>query len=116
MIFNSLFTETITMFWRVGGTYVDGRFVEGAPEQSQEITASVQRLAPRDRELLPEGFRASESIKIYTQIDVVRLIENNENPALTAAEFEYQGTRFVMLASDRWEYLIPHWKVTAVAK
>ena len=116
MQFNSRFTETISMFTRTGDTYgPDGRFVPGA-ETETPIIASVQRMNMRERELLPEGFRGSESYKIYTEVDVVQIIENNVQPLVDAAEFQYRGKRFVMLSSEEWDYLIPHWKVTVVEK
>jgi hypothetical protein len=115
MKFNSRFTETIQMITKSGGSYVDGRFVAGS-ETSTTIIASVQRLSMRDRELLPEGFRASETLKIYTEIQNIDLIENDVSPIEEACEFEYKGKRYAILASERWDYLIPHWKVTVVAK
>lgn len=113
-IFNSRFTETITMYWRTGDAYVDGIFVAGT-QQSQNIVASVQRMNMRERQLLPDGFRANQTIKIYTEIDVIQLIENNQTDIQDAAEFSWKGDRYKMLASERWDYLIPHWKITAVS-
>lgn len=115
MVFNSAYTETITMFSKSGGAYVNGRFVEGT-ETSQSIIASVQRLTMRERQLLPEGFRASETLKIYTEISSIDLIENDVTPIEEAAEFEYKGKRYAMLSSEKWDYLVPHWKITVVAK
>jgi hypothetical protein len=115
MRFNGAYTELILMFVKSGGSYIDGRFVEGSEVQSS-IRASVQRLTMRERELLPEGFRASETLKIYTEIDNIKLIQNDEIPIIEAAEFEYKSKRYSMLASEEWDYLIPHWKITVVAK
>lgn len=114
-MFSPRFTQPITMYYRTGDSYVDGRPVLGT-EASTTILASVQRLTMRERELLPEGFRASESYKLYTETDVVQIIDNNVSPLIDAAEFEYRGKRFSMLASDEWDYLIPHFKITMVAK
>ena len=33
-----------------------------------------------------------------------------------SSEFLINGDRFVMLASERWEEFIPHWKITVVRK
>ena len=103
------------MFYRTGDSYVNGRFVPGAETQTS-IVASVQRLDMNDRELLPEGFRSSQTLKLYTEIDVIQLIQNDEAAVVDSAEFEYKGKRYAMLASEKWDYLIPHWKVTVVAK
>jgi hypothetical protein len=115
MKFNSKFMKTITMYWRTGDGYVDGRFVRGA-EQSTPIIASAQRLNMEERQLLEEGYRASESYKLFTQIDVIQLIENNETGIVDSAEFEYKGKRFSMIASEDWDMVIPHWKITMVSK
>jgi hypothetical protein len=115
MRFNPRFTETITMFWRTGDSYVDGRFVPGV-ESSQEIVASVQRLQMRERQLLPEGFRSSETLKIYTEVASIQLIQNDVAAIIDSAEFEYKGKRYASLASERWDYLVPHYKITVVAK
>ena len=115
MVFDGAYTELISMFVKSGGQYIDGRFVEGSEVEST-ITASVQRLTMRERELLPEGFRASETFKIYTEIENIELIQNDQIPIEEAAEFEYKGKRYSMLSSEEWDYLIPHWKITVVAK
>lgn len=115
MAFLSSLTETITLISKTGGSYVNGRFVAGS-ETATDIIASVQRLSMRDRELLPEGFRSSETLKIYTEIANIDLIQNDVSPIEEAAEFEYKGKRYAILASEEWDYLIPHWKVTVVAK
>lgn len=104
------------MFYRTGDSYgPDGRPVKGT-EQSLIINASVQRLSMRERQLLPEGFRAMESYKLYSETALVQLIENDVDPLIDAAEFEYKGKRYAMVASEHWDYLLPHWKVTMVAK
>lgn len=114
-VVNALFTEDIEMFYRTDDQYIDGRYVKG-PEKFRVIRASVQRLNMAERQLLPEGFRQSETLKIYTNTNVVKLIENDVTPPEDAAEFEYKGKRYAMLASEEWDYLIPHWKITVVAK
>lgn len=115
MRFNGAFTESIKMFVKSGGQYIDGRFVEGGEVESN-ITASVQRMSMRERELLAEGYRAREVLKIYTEIENIELIQNDQLPIEEAAEFEYKGKRYSMLSSEEWDYLIPHWKITVVAK
>jgi len=114
MRFNPRFTETITMFYRTGDSYVDGYFVPGV-EASEDIIASVQRLQMRERQLLPEGYRASETLKIYTEVAQIQTIQNDVDPLIDSAEFEYKGKRYTSLASERWDYLIPHYKITVVA-
>jgi len=114
-VFLKQLTETITMYWRTGGSYVNGRWVDG-PEGSSEIVASVQRLELREREMLPETYRARQTIKMYTEIDSLQVMIDNRPTLVEAAEFEWKGNRYTMIGSEEWDYLIPHWKITAVAK
>ena len=115
-MFNGRFTESITMYYRTGDSYdANGRFVPGS-ETSTTITASVQRLNMRERQALDEGFRARETLKIYTEISSIQLIQNDVASIVDSAEFKYKNKRYVMIASEEWDYLIPHWKVTVVAK
>lgn len=46
-------------------TYVKGRWQQQTPSES-EITASVQPLSGKDTQLLPEGYRLSSTVKIYS--------------------------------------------------
>jgi len=101
------------MFTRSGDSYVDGRPVDGV-ERETDIIASVQRLSLADRQLLPEGFRQSATLQIYTEIANVQLIKNDDPNIQDAAEFEYKGRRYAMIGSEEWDYLIPHWKITVV--
>lgn len=108
------FKQNITMYIRTGDTYgADGRPVPGA-ETSETVSAVVQRLSMRDRELLPEGFRSTETYKLYLETDDIQLIESGEN--IDAAEFEIKGKRYSMIASEEWDKLIPHWKITVARK
>lgn len=103
------------MFYRTGDAYgPDGRPVDGV-ETSVPIVASVQRLSMRERQLLPEGFRAKETLKLFIEIGQIQLIENQVDPLVDGASFEYKNKRYDMIASERWDYLIPHYKITVVA-
>lgn len=114
-MFNTQFTESLIMYWRTGDAYVDGVFQEGTTD-SATIVGSVQRLNMREVQRLPEGFRASETIKIYTEESTIRLLRNNRLIIQEGAEFLWNGKRYAMIGSEKWEYLIPHWKITCVLK
>ena len=116
MKFDPRFTETIQMT-AFQGSYVDGVYQKGA-SSTVDIIASVQRLSMRERQRLEEGFRGSETIKIYTEYSFIQTIQNNffGGQIIDAAEFFWRGTTFDMIASEKWDYLIPHWKVTAIAR
>lgn len=60
------FTRNITLkTTSAAGSYVEGVWVEPARTETT-IRASVQRLTPREVELLREGDRQKESRKLYT--------------------------------------------------
>lgn len=116
MAFSDLFTETVTLHQRTGDAYVDGVFVEGT-ETSTSVIASVQRLNMRERQLLAEGYRARDTIKIFiADLATMQLIENNLVNPEDATEFTFNGKRYNTIATEHWTYLIPHWKITAVAE
>ena len=56
--------ETVTGS-RGSGSYVNGRWVEGVPT-ALSFSGVVQNANPKDLEVLPEGDRNSEAIKIHT--------------------------------------------------
>lgn len=101
------------MYWRTGDGYVDGYYTAGT-EMSSTIVASVQRLSMAERQLLPEGFRSMESYKIYTEAASIQTLLNNK--VIDAAEFSYRNQRFAMLKWEKWDFLIPHYKITMVGK
>ena len=115
MIFSSRVTETISMIYRTGDAYVDGRFVAGS-ETSESIIASVQRLTLAERQLLPEGFRLRETYKLYTETPTIQKIINDDPTIVDSAEFDINGKRYSMLGIEQWSYLLPHFKITVVEK
>lgn len=62
---------SITRRRTADGSYssTTGRYTEGSTTDTT-ITASVQPLNGRDRQVLPEGLRASDTRKIYTEDDL----------------------------------------------
>ena len=109
------FTRTITVINFTGEGYVDGRYQEGT-EVTLDIIASVQRLSMQDVQRLPEGYRTSETYKLYLDNSAITTMKENLSTVDNSSEFLINGDRFVMLASERWEEFIPHWKITVVRK
>jgi|SRR6185436_4765493 len=105
--------EEIKVYYRSGDRYEDGLYVAGS-ETEERIMASMQRLSMAERQLLPEGFRTQDTYKMYTETPLIQTLINDR--LTDAAEFLYRGQRFAMLAWERWDFLIPHWKVTMVGK
>lgn len=114
-MFNTQFTESIIMKWRSGDSYVNGVFTEGA-EQSKAIIASVQPVTGSQRELLGEGFRNNDVITIFTEESSIQIILNNAANVTDSAQFEYNSKTYSMLSCEKWNYLMPHYKIIAIAK
>jgi hypothetical protein len=102
--------ETVTLRTYAATTWgSDGRPVAGASTDAS-IKASVQVANGDDMKLLPEGFRASETIKLYT------------TTALQPAD-QHDGTEADRIVRDSIVYqvqhvepqhpLIPHYKALA---
>lgn len=65
------FARKITVSRELPGSYdVRGQFIKGA-QSNLEITASVQPISARERELLPEGTRIKEIFKLYTTTELL---------------------------------------------
>jgi hypothetical protein len=105
----------IKMFVRTGDDYIDGRFVRGS-EVETTISVCIQRLSINERQLLPEGNRSRETYKFYTEFTPIQILDNDQATIHDAAEFEYKGKRFTMIASEQWEQVLEYSKVTIVGK
>lgn len=64
------FASTYTYTRPTAGSYVDGRWVEAAPETAVEFRASIQPTSGRELMLLPEGQRAKDNVTIYTETEL----------------------------------------------
>lgn len=74
------FRSPVTLRRPAPGSYVNGRWVEGATTDST-ITASIQPLTGEDMEELPEARRESEGYNMYTstQVRTVQEAGSNQN-------------------------------------
>lgn len=63
------FRKPFTIKRTVAGSYVNGVYIEGA-ESTFDIMASVQPVSGQDLVAIPEGRRASDMVKIYTDADL----------------------------------------------
>ena len=83
---------------RIGqGSYVDGDWVDGV-SATVNILAVVQNANADDLELLPEGTRTSEAIKIHTVAKVKTVSEDGETNADT---FPYDGDTYRLYAVNK---------------
>ena len=104
-------TVTVTQFTSSG--YVDGRYVEG-DETTFDLQAVVMRMSMKEKLVLPEGYRPRETLKLYFSPEDFQRIEigDTENPAT----FTIKGKIYEQMATEDWDQLIEHTKVTVVEK
>ncbi len=107
------YDQNVEMITFSGGGYVDGRYTGGV-QTTTPILASVQPLSDRDRDRLPEGFRASEAITLYIEDVEVPVIHNNEATTQDAAKFIYKGNHYAMVSSRYYSHAFRYYKVVAV--
>lgn len=80
------FRVGVTIIRRQPGTYVKGSYVpSGSVATNMSILASVQPLNGEELKTLPEGRRLSDSVKVYTDAELIVLDEttNTEPDRMT---------------------------------
>lgn len=75
--------------FRTTGSYVNGRWVDGTPSNFS-FQGVVQNASPDDLQVLPEGNRSDEVIKIHTLYDLVCNISDDTKSDLV----NYNGTQY----------------------
>ena len=106
--------ETATRY-RFGAESRDpdtGRTTKPTPTESV-FRGSFQPLDGKERDALPEGVRASETLKVYTKSELRTADQHSNTPA---DEVEYNGRRFVVYAMDRYPKLLAHFKGLLIRK
>lgn len=74
----SVFLEPLTGT-RTGGSYISGRWVAGTPV-ALSFQGVVQNANAKDSQVLPEGTRADETIKIHTATALIAVDEETGTP------------------------------------
>lgn len=107
---NMFTSATITR--SAAGSYVDGRFVDGATEEIS-IVASIQQDRPRPDELLhlPESDRTREAVRIYTN---TALRTANETNGTIADYLTWDGEQWEVVKVESWVLGIVHYKAIAL--
>jgi len=107
----SMFRSAFTVKRMAAGTWVKGKFTEGAVT-SFSIMASVQPLKGKEIELLPEGRRQSQAVNIYTDTQLNTTTATTNPDILTAFGFDFE-----ILTVEPWQSnVINHYKCIGVAK
>lgn len=103
---------TYSITRHAAGSYASGRWVAGGTTLLT-IMASVQQDRPRPDELLhlPEGYRAREAVRIYTETELRTANEANG----TLADFlTHKGESWEVVKVEAWGHGILHYKATAL--
>ena len=90
------FRKPFVITRKIPGAYINGIYHEGM-ENTFIINASVQPVRGDQMELLPEGRRSSQAIRIYT--DTLLETVDGENPDLIAAF----GSLFEIISVEHWQ-------------
>lgn len=103
--------EAITRRRFDGGTRgADGRWVNGTATDST-IYASVQPMGGKERELLAEGERTREGIKLYTTSDLHTASQHAQG---MADHVLVDGVAYEVRAVERQRAVFPHYKALAL--
>lgn len=96
----------------VAGGYTNGVYVEGA-ESTITIQASVQPVSGQDLVAIPEGRRASDMVKIYTDSDLFG--QGDAGTGQSPDRLVYRGKEYEIYTKDvNQSDVIPHYKMFAV--
>lgn len=77
-----------------GGTYVDGKYISPG-STTVPISAVVQNATADDLQILPEGMRTEETLKLHTISLLQGVVEENQS---TADTFTYNGKPWLVYA------------------
>lgn len=95
------------------GTWNKGRWESDATLSTISINASVQRLTPRETELLPELYRTRRAYKVYTQTELFPVdVESSKN----ADQISISGDNYDVISVEYWRQIYPHYKAIAVQR
>lgn len=99
----------ITVRRRSPGTTVDGRYTEGAVEETEGVEATVQPAGTEDLEMLPEGLRTSKSITVWSAFEFA-----TAEQGAVPDQVVYRGEVFDVHAVRDWDIVGGYRKAVAV--
>lgn len=95
------FGSTYTVRRYEAGHYDRGRWVAGTSYTDMYIVASIQPLTGKERELLPEGERTKEVIRIYTKYGLRQAMEQQN---VKGDRVTYKGRAYEVRRVDTWDF------------
>jgi hypothetical protein len=92
------------------GQYVKGRWVEGPPIE-MEFWGTCQPANGQTLQLLPEGKRNSEVVKVFAPITMQFTAASPEEQR-SGDRIIWQGKEFEVQVAAKWDNgLLPHWEI-----
>jgi hypothetical protein len=108
----NIFASTYTVKRKAAGSYVSGRWTEGA-ETSITIKGDLQTMAQEEMQELPEGRRINQTFKMYTETLLNTVIDENGTPKTNGDIVLIDGERFEVIAVYPYQkFLLNHYKIT----
>jgi hypothetical protein len=110
----SRFGTTYTVRRRDPGSYVNGHWQPAGTWTEFDIVASIQPLRGKEMELLPEGERSKEMVRIYTKSGLRQTIEQQD---VKGDLVSYKGRQYEVKSVEEWEFSwdgLAHFKAIAV--
>ena len=106
------FRKPFTIKRTVAGSYVSGVYVEGV-ESTITIQASVQPMSGTDIVSIPEGRRASDMVKVYTDSDLFG--QGDAGTGQSPDRLVYRGKEYEISSKDpNQNDVINHFKYYAI--
>lgn len=88
--------------------------VQSAPrEQALRVRASVQPMAAKEIQFLPEGMRNQGTVAVYTKAELFTL---KTSECDLPDQFDYRGVRYEVYSVEDWLDLGGYYKVIAVRR
>lgn len=107
-----IFATTYTVKRKAAGSYVAGRWVEGA-ESTITISGDLQTFAQEEMQELPEGRRINQTSKLYTETQLNPVIDENGTPKTNGDVVLIDGARYEVIACYPYQkFMLDHYKVT----
>lgn len=106
------FRKPFTVKRTVAGAYINGVYVEG-PESTITIQASVQPVSGQDLVAIPEGRRASDMVKIYTDSDLFG--QGDAGSGQSPDRLTYRGKDYEIYTKEPNQMgIVSHYKYYAI--
>jgi hypothetical protein len=102
---------TVTIIRFMATSVIKGRVSEATTETRFDIEVSIQPTGSKDLQLLPEGMRNQDTVKIFTETE---LFSVRRSESKTPDRILYRGVIYQVELVDDWHELGNYFRVIAV--